>query len=68
MATQGYGNQDTAPPNAAPSRSQDKPGSDEVTGRKDPPSRKEERDEVNTPGDGAGPARTPDEEADPGVG
>lgn len=68
MTTQGYGNQDTAPPNAAPSRSHDAPPRVEVSGRKDPPSDKPGRDAVNTPGDGAGPAPTPKEEADPGVG
>lgn len=68
MATQGYGNQETAPAGAAPSRSKDKPGPADVSGRKDPPSKSEEKAEVNTPGDGAGPDSTPDGEADPGVG
>lgn len=66
--TQGYGNVDTAPPKAAPPQPDRKIGADDVSGRKDPPSPKEEAAEVNTPGDGALPDPSPDGDADPGVG
>ena len=63
MATRGHDDQDTTPPRPARHRE-----GDDVSGRKDPPTKEQEEREINTPGDGAGPDPTPDGDADPGVG
>lgn len=68
MATQGYGNHDTGAPKQKPVRPDDKSSSDEVSGRRNKPTKEEEAREVNTPGDGALPDPTPNGKTDPGLG
>ncbi|TDR88897.1 hypothetical protein [Enterovirga rhinocerotis] len=58
-------NKKPGPPNEG-SRPSD--GGEPVSGRKDKPSKQQEADEVNTPGDGALPSKGPGSDVDPGVG
>lgn len=62
MATTDRGDSKPVPPKSIPS------GRDEVSGRKDKPTKEEEAREVNTPGDGILPDPQPGGEADPGTG
>lgn len=66
MTTNDRGHRDTDA--VRPMEPSKAPGKDDVSGRKDPPSKQEEEREINTPGDGAGPDTPREDEADPGLG
>lgn len=70
MANQGYDKDEEVrlPHRDAETRREVGRGNGDVSGRRAPPSPAEEKQKVNTPGDGAGPDPARDGDADPGVG